>query len=111
MRRRIMPLRKGLAPGSVGLPRLTLACRPGVRCGSVGTARQDTPTPWKSTKEGYMEQPPPITTESLLQAVETLRPILEAQVSQSETDRQLAAASYDAMRAAGLFRMLVPRVF
>jgi alkylation response protein AidB-like acyl-CoA dehydrogenase len=58
-----------------------------------------------------MEQPPTITTESLLQAVETLRPILEAQVSQSETDRRLAKASYDAMRAAGLFRMLVPRVF
>jgi len=58
-----------------------------------------------------MEQQPTITTESLLQAVETLRPVLEAHADQSEADRRLAETSYDAMRAAGLFRMLVPRVF
>jgi alkylation response protein AidB-like acyl-CoA dehydrogenase len=51
------------------------------------------------------------TTDALLQAVEDIRPLLEKHAPQSEADRRLADASYDAMRAAGLFRMLVPRVF
>ena len=51
----------------------------------------------------------PQPTETLLQAVENIRPILEANSAKNDADRRLADATYDAMLDAGLFRMLVPR--
>ena len=49
--------------------------------------------------------------DTMIRAVEEIRPILEEHAPQSEADRRLADASYDAMLQAGLFRMLSPRAF
>jgi indole-3-acetate monooxygenase len=51
------------------------------------------------------------TVDSLIEAVEAIRPTLERHAPEGERDRKLADASYDAMLAAGLFRLLVPRAF
>ncbi len=48
-------------------------------------------------------------TESLLTAVETIRPKLLADAQQAETERAPTAATYQAMYDAGLFAMLAPR--
>lgn len=48
-------------------------------------------------------------TESLLAAVETIRPTLVADAQQAETERAPTAAIYQAMYDAGLFGMLAPR--
>ena len=58
-----------------------------------------------------MEARAPDSADSLIEAVEAIRPILEQHAPQSEADRRLADASYDAMLHAGLFRMLSPRAF
>lgn len=47
----------------------------------------------------------------LLASVERIRPIIEEHAPQSEADRKLSPAIYDAMLEAGLFRMLVPTAF
>jgi alkylation response protein AidB-like acyl-CoA dehydrogenase len=47
----------------------------------------------------------------LLRELERIRPILTACRSQAETERALPDDAYDAMRSAGLFRMLTPRAF
>jgi alkylation response protein AidB-like acyl-CoA dehydrogenase len=49
--------------------------------------------------------------DSLLDAVERIRPIIEEHAAQSEAQRALAAPVYDAMRDAGLFRTLAPKTF
>jgi indole-3-acetate monooxygenase len=48
-------------------------------------------------------------TDSLLAAVETIRPVLLADAQQAETERTPTAATYQAMYDAGLFAMLAPR--
>ena len=50
-------------------------------------------------------------TRNLLDAVERIRPILEAHAGRAEANRQLSAEAYDAMYRAGLFAMLAPKAY
>jgi alkylation response protein AidB-like acyl-CoA dehydrogenase len=50
-------------------------------------------------------------TRTLLDAVERIRPILEAHAARAETDRRLSTEAYDAMYQAGLFAMLAPKAY
>jgi alkylation response protein AidB-like acyl-CoA dehydrogenase len=45
----------------------------------------------------------------LFEAIERIRPTLEATRSQSEAERHLAKPAFEALRDAGLFRVVVPR--
>ena len=49
--------------------------------------------------------------ETLLDAVERIRPVLERCAPEAEAERALPHEAYDAMIDAGLFRMLAPRAF
>jgi alkylation response protein AidB-like acyl-CoA dehydrogenase len=49
--------------------------------------------------------------EALLAALDHVRPVIETHAAQAEAQRSLPPAVYDAMRCAGLFRMLAPTAF
>ena len=49
--------------------------------------------------------------EALLDAVEGVRPVIEAYAAETEAERALADPVYDAMLDAGLFRTLAPKAF
>ena len=52
-----------------------------------------------------------IEASTLLDEVARLRPIIVEHSPAGESDRQIPAASYEAMREAGLFRMWAPAAF
>jgi len=52
-----------------------------------------------------------IGTTELLEAVEEIRPVIEAGAPEAEADRKLPQKVFDAMYDAGLFGMLAPRVY
>ena len=48
-------------------------------------------------------------TMHLLHEVERLRPLIKDNAASAEANRQLSSVVYDAMYAAGLFKMLAPK--